>query len=153
MLDLSKLMQVTSSQQIEEDHTDWSIQRLFYDDLRSILGIEPEGFIKGFYGGSRVIVDPPPTDTDNDLVLLVDSVECFHEALDQFSWDTPHDMEYGGKRDTFATFRKGEYNLMVFEDATEFGAVLGATAVAKRINIKSKMERYALFETARSPWR
>lgn len=115
------------------------------------LGIKTKAVKDAFYGGSRVICNPPPTDTDCDIVILVTSITSFESDLG-LEWDTPV-SDYGGDGDTFKTFRKGEYNLMVFDDPTEFGAVLGATALAQHLNIQDKQKRYAFFEKVRSPWR
>ena len=120
-------------------------------DLKAI-GIETRQVVRAFYGGSRVICNPPPTDTDCDIVILATTLHDFEESLG-LEWDTPCQSDYDGDGDTFKTYRHGEYNLMVFDDPTEFGAVLGATALAKHLNIKEKEKRYALFEKIRSPWR
>lgn len=124
-------------------------------ELRSIVGAAASMYVMGsFYGGSRVIVDPHPTDTDCDIVLLVENLWVFENKI-AAEWRSPfeHKSDYDGDGDTFRTYRCGEYNLMVFEDPTEFGAVKGATALAKHMNIKEKSKRYKLFETIRSPWR
>lgn len=116
------------------------------------IGIETREVKDAFYGGSRVICTPPPEDTDCDIVILVSSITRFENDL-SIGWDSPSSSDYDGDGDTFKTYRNGEYNLMVFDDPTEFGAVMGATALARHLNIKDKAKRYALFEKVRSPWR
>ena len=120
-------------------------------DLRDI-GIKTEEVVEAFYGGSRVICSPPPTDTDRDIVILVTSIQRFDRDLD-FWWIAADTSDYEGDGDTFRTYRRGDDNIMVFDDPTEYGAILGATALAKHLNIRDKKKRYALFEKIRSPWR
>jgi hypothetical protein len=124
-------------------------------DFKDVVGANPGDctFVEGFYGGSRAIVDPPPTDTDCDVVILVRNLGAFQDYL-PYDWTTPEKAgKYLDESSTFITYRREEYNLMVFSDATEFGAVKAATAIAKHANIKDKAKRYRLFEIARSPWR
>ena len=120
-------------------------------DLR-LIGIKTDEVLEAFYGGSRVICNQPPTDTDCDIVILVTSIQRFKWDLD-FWWIEADTPDYDVDGDTFRTYRRGEHNIMVFDDPTEYGAILGATALAKHLNIKDKKQRYALFEKIRSPWR
>lgn len=113
-------------------------------------------YMDGFMGGSRVICSPPPTDTDRDIVILVLDVETAVAKLEKNGWVTPEldpELEYEGEDSDFRTVRKGDDNVMVFSNPREYGAVLAATLIARSQNIMSKADRYALFETARSPWR
>lgn len=128
-----------------------------FKEFAEVVGGDADAhtFIEGFYGGSRAIVSPPPEDTDCDIVLLVASITKFDAAL-ELGWEPPvfdNPSTYDGDGTTFKTYRKGEYNLMVFDDPTEYGAVKAATCIAKHANIKDKAKRYKLFEVARSPWR
>lgn len=123
--------------------------------LAKELGIPVELVKDSFYGGSRVICKPAPTDTDCDIVLFTSNLDEFAERLTE-DWEAPVTVEenYVGEHDaTFRTFRSGEYNLMVFSNPQEFGAVKGTTALAKACNVLNKATRYSMFEAARSPWR
>lgn len=122
--------------------------------LRRILGVDDIGFLCGFYGGSRVICDPPPTDTDRDLCLHVTDVSNAVKLLEDAGWSRPDDLEeYPDEYESFATLRKGDDNVMLFDNAYEFGAVWGATNAAQTMNLLEKSERYKLFEAARKAWR
>ena len=122
--------------------------------LHKIAGTKVPTFVKGFFGGSRVICNPPPTDTDCDIVLHVGSVSKACTALVEAGWKLPDDTEkYVDEYEDFQTLRKGEYNIMLFETAEEYGAVLAATCIATHQNLLLKEQRYELFETARGWWR
>ena len=112
------------------------------------------GFITGFFGGSRATCSPPPANTDNDLFIHVKDVSNALTVLIRSGWKMPTDIDqYDGEYIDFATVRRGEYNILLFSNPYEFGAVWGATCVAKELNLKRKSDRYALFEAARGPWR
>ncbi len=118
------------------------------DSLRGL------GFRLGFYGGSRATCSPPPEGTDNDIFLHVRDVDSACVVLIRSGWDLPDEQcAYEGQYKDFATLRRGEDNILLFSNEYEFGAVWGATCLAKTINIQDKAERYALFEAARAPWR
>ena len=112
------------------------------------------GFIAGFFGGSRATCSPPPTNTDNDMFIHVKDVESACSVLIDSGWNfSGEDCAYEGEYSDFRTLRKGEDNILLFSDAYEFGAVWGATCVAKTMNLQHKDERYRLFEVVRAPWR
>lgn len=119
--------------------------------LEAEYGFRVAGLKCGFIGGSRAIVIPPPTDTDLDMVFHVDNLQYAVEMLLVRGFSTTKG-EYLDDN-TFTKMRRGELNLMLFEDAYEFGAVWGATSYAQSYNLRSKPVRYDLFERIRIPWR
>jgi hypothetical protein len=120
-------------------------------DMENLIGMRIPHMVTAFIGGSRAMVDPPPTDTDLDVCVHVEDLLHTLNTLTNKGWSRCGD--YVGIGSTFAAVRHGEVNLMLFEDAYEFGAVWGATCVGKQQNLQSKADRYKLFETAREPWR
>lgn len=113
--------------------------------------------------GSRVICNPPPTDTDEDWVvqishphrriifkqfLLADGwEECVGEGYDECSeLDTPAEEETGTEMGFFA-FRKGEYNIILIKNHYSFRLWATATALAKGFNLIDKQQRVRLFRT------
>lgn len=126
-----------------------SVPNVTKKQLREI-GVNTDSVFAAFMGGSKVICNPPPTDTDTDYCVLVRRIGDFVD--ENPDWEFIKE-DYCGENSTFTTCRRGEYNLLVFSDATEYGACRGATAIAKKANIIDKSKRYRLFETARSPWR
>lgn len=128
--------------------------RVLITDLEELLGTRALQFQQGFFGGSRVICDPAPTDTDRDIVLLVRDVSTVAEHLIGYGWSVPENLQdYDGEYEKFVTMRRGEDNIMLCGDPVEFGAILAATCIAMRKNLLEKSERYELFETARATWR
>lgn len=92
-----------------------------------------------FATGSRVVCDPPVMDTDVDIVVY-DEIG----RLSMRSWaEATTDSDYGGG---VRTFRQGEVNLIITDDADVFKRWKIATQIAKRLNLKSKPERIALFQ-------
>lgn len=123
--------------------------------------------------GSRVICNPPPTDTDEDWVvqighphrriifkqfLLADGwEECVGEGytvngewaeldLDSEIPHTPAEEETGTEMGFFA-FRKGEYNIILIKNHYSFRLWATATALAKGFNLTEKEQRVHLFRT------
>lgn len=123
-------------------------------ELRSILGANV-GMHCAFLGGSKAMCDPPPTGTDTDICIHVVDMDYAVEQLLDAGWELPdcNRCGYAGEYSSFRTLRKGEYNVLLFVEAYEFGAVWAATCVGKHLNIQCKDKRYKLFEVARAPWR
>lgn len=121
-------------------------------DLEELIGLRPVGFRMAFRGGSREIVDPPVMDTDLDICILVQDVDNTVPSLERRGFTTAG-SDYDGEYGDFVTMRRGDFNLLLFSNSMEFGAVMAATRMAKYMNVQSKSERYRLFEVARSFWR
>jgi len=104
-----------------------------------------------FKTGSRVICDPPPTDTDADYVVLTLSLSAFDAWATStgFHRTTPEQhAEYDGQENPieFQTYRMGELNLIVTQDAQFYDDWLLATRVAQLLNVMDKGKRIALFQ-------
>lgn len=95
--------------------------------------------------GSREICNPPPMDTDVDLVVLDKDYKLDAILIKNgYSCTTNCDDEYG---DTdFETYRNGEVNIIVIHTAQQFMAWKVATAAAKQLNLMEKHQRIGLFQ-------
>ena len=93
--------------------------------------------------GSRVTCDPPPMDSDDDILLLVDNVKQFCEMVQGEGYSLPQPYIPGS---CFQSLRKGEINLIVTSCPIFFGKFRLATKVAKQLNLLKKQDRVALFQ-------
>jgi len=105
--------------------------------------------------GSRVTCNPPPTDTDYDILVYVPhdlpapggSLLCFES-----SWSPPSDWKKEGFTgdsmypDGFESYRKGDVNLIITRNPDFWDRFIAATHVAKRLNLLNKDDRIALFQ-------
>jgi len=103
--------------------------------------------------GSRVICDPPPTDTDEDWLVLCDPHQkCHfedHLATLGFVRDgSPIKPADNGKYADkwFASYKFAETNIIAAETHEFFDRFMAATHVAKRLNLLHKPDRIALFQ-------
>lgn len=93
--------------------------------------------------GSRYICNPPPMDTDNDTIFLVNGYYDWQQMLLDDGWeDCGVDYETDGD---FRAFRKGEENYIVTEDDDFFMSYVKATEGAKALNLLNKEDRIKLF--------
>ncbi len=98
--------------------------------------------------GSRFICDPPPRDTDEDHVLLVEDLATYGQHLLDNGWNVTIDVEgYDCDRQEapFITGRKGNINLIIYSDVLGYARFVSATLLAKDCNILDKQERVELF--------
>ena len=100
--------------------------------------------------GSRVTCDPPPTDTDQDYLVVVPDesgkvgrvVDILHE--NGFAWEGSE--HYQMAADTFMSWRKGDVNLIVTRNPEFARRHKLATAICKRLNLMRKADRIAVFQ-------
>lgn len=99
--------------------------------------------------GSRVSCDPPPSDTDCDLLLLVDDYDGFVDQAVDDGWEragSKIDDATDSTRSPFVSLVAGEFNLIVTEDKDFYRRFVAATRVATRLNLMDKGDRVALFQ-------
>ena len=96
--------------------------------------------------GSRVICNPPPTDTDQDwLCLLPEAMDLneFVDVLEEDGWKI--DGLYPDS--WFYSVREGEDNLLLTKDRSYFDKFMEATKLAKEQNLLDKDARIKLFNS------
>lgn len=98
--------------------------------------------------GSRFICDPPPMDTDEDTMILVEegALEYAVNDLKNQSWEMGG-SEVPGNPSRWISFRKDFYNFIVTDSKTFYDQMVAATMEAKRLNLLKKEDRVALFRT------
>lgn len=113
------------------------------------LAEDARNLVKEFFlGGSRVTCNPPVTDTDRDIVYLVENQESFAEALMADGWAMggsmhPIDCAQAFK---YVSMRKESENAIFTEEHEFFRRFRAATCVSKRLNLMKKEDRIALFQ-------
>lgn len=104
--------------------------------------------------GSRVTCNPPPTDTDQDILCLVDDeeLEDFYQWIEKHNWEYEGDEKY--QLAEFASYRKTcslgeevcEVNLIITAAPNWFDAFMDATRECKEKNVLTKAGRIEVFE-------
>ena len=86
--------------------------------------------------------------TDIDFVIYTEEKYNLHVHLvntEDFKSTSP-DEGYGENYRPITTYRKGNFNLIVTDDSSFFDKFKIATEVAKKLNLKEKEQRVALFQ-------
>lgn len=103
--------------------------------------------------GSRITCNPPPMNTDQDWLVLVDLEKFDKIATDLLAddWEVggsmiPTDDNYLTLQQRFNSFTKGVDNLIVTGSKEFHRRFLAASSVAKRLNLLEKADRIALFQ-------
>jgi len=94
--------------------------------------------------GSRVTCDPPPTNTDEDYLILVAANRFAALEVEVVG----QGFALGGSRvgDEFRSYKLEAVNLIVTTKAEFFDRFMAATSVAQRFNLLDKADRIALFQ-------
>ena len=94
------------------------------------------------YVGSRVICVPAPTDTDEDVLILTDSLGTFVRKCNRSGFkDTG---SYTGP--AFHSLRHGEINLIITDKKRFYDKFMLATHVCKSLNVLDKQHRITVFQ-------
>ena len=97
-------------------------------------------YIRAHRTGSSFICDPPVLDTDIDIVLWYQDV-AFPQIAAENHWEVGEDYGLG-----MLTFRKDQYNIIALTEQKDFYKWIGATYVAKGLNLMDKGDRIAMFD-------
>lgn len=105
--------------------------------------------VKYLFTGSRIICNPPPTDTDEDILVLVNSVQDMCQFLGeenfQLSGSCVKDkVKYN--HNGFVSMKKEEVNFIITESEEFYKRFECATVIAKRFNLLNKDDRIELFQ-------
>lgn len=99
--------------------------------------------------GSRITCTPPPTDTDEDYLMLIaqEDVDTVVGALQRAGYELDNPSQhYEPANSQFNSWRKGQFNLIVTQDPRFFYNFLRATREAKAQNLMDKADRVTLFQ-------
>lgn len=97
-------------------------------------------YYKAHITGSSFICDPPVLNTDIDVVVW--GTRLSDQELLRDGWD------YGGNygRGRGVSFKKGVHNIILVDSQVLFYKWVGATYVAKLLNLRDKQDRVDMFE-------
>jgi hypothetical protein len=103
--------------------------------------------------GSRVTCSPPPMDTDEDFLLLVDDIQISVKNLKEMGFSsgmTPEqEAEYEGLQrvsgSRFKSLRFGVTNYIITDSHFFFERFLTATHICKTLNLMEKSQRIMVF--------
>jgi hypothetical protein len=98
--------------------------------------------------GSKVICNPPPSDSDTDYL-----VNCFNDKrllvithyLEKEGFESESES-YEGHDNDFNSYRKGNINLIVTSDSEFSEKHCLATAVCRKLNLVNKDDRIMVFK-------
>ena len=118
-----------------------------YEFAKKELPMNPflDKVVKMEYVGSRITCNPPPTDTDEDVLLLTDDLnmlvaDCIEVG---FTRDGDTRMSYP---EGFVSLRNGTMNFIVTDNEEFFDKFMLATFVCKSLNVLEKQHRITVFQ-------
>lgn len=101
--------------------------------------------------GSRVTCDPPPTDTDEDYLVLLMSNKDIGGRLGDDGWSLDgsfisDEVNRTEPEHRFTSWSRDGINLIVTRNFIFFQRFMAASSIAKRFNLLKKEDRIALFQ-------
>ena len=101
------------------------------------------GYITHHDTGSRVVCDPPVTDTDLDTVVLVQHVAAAYSYLLAAGWNNPGARSLQGVF-PFVSLRNGVHNYILTDNPDLYARFRAYTVVATRLKVSRKQDRVLL---------
>lgn len=104
------------------------------------------------YVGSRETCNPPPTDTDQDVLVLIRPEQYKDYVVHLFDLGFELDGSHISNERAiaydsgFQSFKKQDLNLIVTGSQVFYMRFVAASSVAKRLNLMQKDDRIALFQ-------
>jgi hypothetical protein len=98
--------------------------------------------------GSRRTCNPPPTDTDDDYLVLCEDRNQTAKSLEELGFEPPENIEeyIALHACNFISLRFGKLNFIVTDDVQWFDKFLTASYFAKKYNVTDKKDRMELFD-------
>jgi hypothetical protein len=104
--------------------------------------------------GSRVTCVPAPVGTDQDYLMRVSvgRSKAVADALARDAWEFGGSLHPTNNLSGWASFRKGEENIILTWDEDFHAAFLIGTEAAKALNLLNKEDRILLFQAIFRNW-
>lgn len=115
-----------------------------FDRQQKLYKLLDEVAINWRLTGSRAICNPPPTDTDEDYIILVDQGK--EDMFEDFGFHMNTDKDLYTELPKFYAYRKGIFNLIVTSDIAFYWRFVDATLEAKVRNLQDKNDRIDFFQ-------
>ncbi len=103
--------------------------------------------------GSRVTCDPAPSDTDQDVLVLVNNEQlcyllsyCGNNGFILDGSCVEDSAQYLKENGRFQSFTKDKINLIITTDNVFYQRFKAATFIAKKLNLLQKQDRIDLFQ-------
>lgn len=118
-----------------------------YEFAKKELPMNPflDKVVKMEYVGSRITCSPPPTDTDEDVLLLTDDLETLIGDCIEVGFTRDGDTK-ASYPEGFVSLRNGSMNFIVTDDEEFYKKFMLATHVCKFLNVKAKVDRICVFQ-------
>lgn len=99
--------------------------------------------------GSRITCNPPPTNTDQDILVLVKAIPFYQLEQDGWIMGAGSNITYRNHDGDFKflSFRKGDLNYIITTSDRFFDDFMTCTRLAKKFNLLLKEDRVLLFDT------
>jgi len=94
--------------------------------------------------GSSITCDPPPDNTDNDILCLTHNLEDFTQRAEHEGFEVRKGSTPGNQY--FTSMKKNNTDLIVTTEEEFYTRFMRATKVAKKLNLLKKEDRVTLFQ-------
>jgi hypothetical protein len=118
------------------------------DEIRGIFTAEPDiNVFECESVGSRATCNPPVLDTDRDVLVLIENCVLAGEACDRLGFVTSSSLlDQEARAMMFVSVKRDELNLIITDSQEFYRRFLAARSIAKRLNLREKSDRIALFQ-------
>ena len=118
-----------------------------YAATKGELAMNPflDKVVKMEYVGSRITCNPPPKDTDEDVLLLTDDLNTFIGDCIEVGFTRDGDATASYPTE-FVSLRNGTMNFIITDTEEFFKKFMLATHVCKSLNVLLKAHRICVFQ-------
>ena len=99
--------------------------------------------------GSRVTCDPPPKNTDIDILILTNGIINTVSILEKIDFII---TSKGYDSDDFLNMKNGKFDLIITDDRKFYKKFIKATSICKELNLLKREDRVSLFRGILYNW-
>lgn len=101
--------------------------------------------------GSTVTCDPPPKNTDIDILILTNDIINTVSILEKINFIITS-KGYDGSEGDFLNMKNGKFDLIITDDREFYKKFIKATLIAKELNLLKREDRISLFKGILYNW-